>query len=104
MSYPAGLSAKLSHSSGEAAEEVIRTGALCVEVVRLEDGSALDWQRCPVGDRVFGATRGSLVEYAVAKAENLDIVLESGVTWASERANITDKVLARMRDLDAAAR
>ncbi len=40
----------------------------------------------------------------VAKAENLDIVLESGVTWASERANITDKVLARMRELDTAAR
>lgn len=40
----------------------------------------------------------------VAKAEQLDIVLESGVTWASERANITDKVLERMRELDAAAR
>lgn len=40
----------------------------------------------------------------VAKSENLDIVLESGVTWASERANITDKVLARMRELDAAAK
>ena len=40
----------------------------------------------------------------VAKAENLDIVLEGGVTWASERANITDKVLARMRELDAAAK
>jgi outer membrane protein len=40
----------------------------------------------------------------VAKAERLDIVLESGVTWASERANITDKVLARMRELDAAAK
>lgn len=39
----------------------------------------------------------------VAKAERLDIVLESGVTWASERANITDKVLARMRELDSAA-
>jgi len=39
----------------------------------------------------------------VAKAERLDIVLESGVTWASDRANITDKVLARMRELDAAA-
>ena len=38
----------------------------------------------------------------VAKAEQLDIVLESGVTWVSERANITDKVLARMRELDAA--
>lgn len=38
----------------------------------------------------------------VAKTEGLDIVLESGVTWASERANITDKVLARMRELDAA--
>lgn len=37
----------------------------------------------------------------VANAENLDIVLESGVTWASERANITDKVLARMRELHA---
>lgn len=35
----------------------------------------------------------------VAKKEKLDIVLESGVTWASERANITDKVLARMREL-----
>lgn len=39
----------------------------------------------------------------VATAEELDIVLESGVTWASARANITDKVLARMRELDAAA-
>lgn len=36
----------------------------------------------------------------VAKAEKLDIVLESGVTWASERANITDKVLSRMRELE----
>lgn len=39
----------------------------------------------------------------VAIAENLDVVLESGVTWASARANITDKVLARMRELDAAS-
>lgn len=37
----------------------------------------------------------------VAKTENLDIVLESGVTWASDRANITDKVLERMRELAA---
>jgi len=40
----------------------------------------------------------------VAKAEKLDIVLESGVTYASERADITDRVLARMRELDAAAK
>lgn len=40
----------------------------------------------------------------VAKSEKLDIVLESGVTWASERANITDKVLARMRELDEASK
>ncbi len=40
----------------------------------------------------------------VAKAEDLDIVLESGVTWASERANITDQVLARMRELNAATK
>lgn len=39
----------------------------------------------------------------VAITENLDVVLESGVTWASARANITDKVLARMRELDAAS-
>lgn len=36
----------------------------------------------------------------VATAEELDLVLESGVTWVSERANITDKVLARMRELN----
>jgi outer membrane protein len=40
----------------------------------------------------------------VAKAEGLDIVLESGFTWASERADITDKVLVRMRELDAESR
>jgi len=40
----------------------------------------------------------------VAKNEKLDIVLEGGVTWASERANITDKVLARMRELDGATK
>ena len=40
----------------------------------------------------------------VAEAEELDLVLESGVTWASERANITDKVLARMRELNQTAR
>ena len=36
----------------------------------------------------------------VATTEELDLVLESGVTWVSERANITDKVLARMRELN----
>lgn len=36
----------------------------------------------------------------VAKAEQLDIVLESGVAWASDRADITDKVLGRMHELD----
>lgn len=36
----------------------------------------------------------------VAKKEQLDIVLESGVAWASERADITDKVLGRMHELD----
>jgi len=40
----------------------------------------------------------------VATAEKLDIVLESGVTWASERANITDKVLVRMRELNDASK
>jgi len=58
MGYPAGLSANLKRSSGDAAEEVVRSGAMLVEIVRLEDGSALDWQRCPVGDRVFVVTEG----------------------------------------------
>jgi outer membrane protein len=40
----------------------------------------------------------------VAKAEGIDIVLESGFTWASERADITDKVLVRMRELNAEGR
>jgi outer membrane protein len=33
----------------------------------------------------------------VARQEQLDLVLESGVVWASDRANITDKVLQRLR-------
>ena len=40
----------------------------------------------------------------VAKAEQLDIVLESGVAWASDRADITDKVLGRMHELDTGAK
>lgn len=41
----------------------------------------------------------------VATAEKVDVVLESGVvTWASDRANITEKVLARMQELDKAAK
>jgi outer membrane protein len=33
----------------------------------------------------------------VAKDEKIDLVLESGVVWASDRVNMTDKVLARLR-------
>ena len=33
----------------------------------------------------------------VARKEKLDLVLESGVVWASDRANITDQVLQRLR-------
>lgn len=40
----------------------------------------------------------------VAVNEKVDVVLEIGVvTWASPRANITDRVLARMQELDQAA-
>lgn len=40
----------------------------------------------------------------VAVTEKVDVVLEIGVvTWASARANITDRVLARMQELDKAA-
>ena len=45
----------------------------------------------------------SVVIAEVATTEELDIVLDSGVTWVSSRANITNKVLERMRELDAAA-
>lgn len=39
----------------------------------------------------------------VAVREQVDVVLERGVvTWASDRANITDRVLERMRELDRA--
>jgi outer membrane protein len=33
----------------------------------------------------------------VAKAEKIDLVLESGVVWATDKVNMTDKVLARLR-------
>jgi outer membrane protein len=33
----------------------------------------------------------------IARQEKVDLVLESGVVWASDRINITDKVLKRLR-------
>jgi len=33
----------------------------------------------------------------VAKEDNLDLVLETGVVYASERANVTEKVLERLK-------
>lgn len=33
----------------------------------------------------------------IARQDNVDLVLESGVVWASERVNITDRVLQRLR-------
>ena len=33
----------------------------------------------------------------IARQENVDLVLESGVVWSSDRVNITDKVLKRLR-------
>ena len=33
----------------------------------------------------------------IARKDNVDLVLESGVVWASDRVNITDKVLQRLR-------
>lgn len=61
---------------------------------RLRLSEEMDWLRRVLAEVIA----------EVANADNLDIVLESGVTWASERANITDKVLVRMRELDAEAR
>ena len=48
--------------------------------------------------------RGVLAEVIqqVAQEEDLDIVLEGGVTWASARANITDKVIKKLAELDKA--
>ena len=34
---------------------------------------------------------------SVAQQEKIDLVLESGVVWASDRINLTDKVLERLR-------
>jgi outer membrane protein len=33
----------------------------------------------------------------VARQDKLDLVLESGVVWASDRVNITDRVLQRLQ-------
>ena len=54
--------------------------------------------------RQYGTSEGAFVDNAVtAVAVAMLLGFESGVTWASARANITDKVLTRMRELDAAS-
>lgn len=46
--------------------------------------------------RIIGEVIGQ-----VAQDEKIDMVLQSGVLWFSPKADITDKVLARLKKLDA---
>lgn len=47
----------------------------------------------------LGKLRNVIAEVIVevARQEQLDLVLESGVVWSSDRANITDKVLQKLK-------
>ena len=91
--------AKLSDVEAKSLQRDIRSRTLCLE----NDKEELESDRRLRLNEEMDHLRLVLSEVIaeVAKAEQLDIVLESGVTWVSERANITDKVLVRMRELDA---
>jgi outer membrane protein len=102
------LEAKLAEDVGEMAETEakslqrdIRSRKLRLENAREELESDRRLRLNEEMDRLRRVLSEVIAE--VASTEGLDIVLESGVTWASARANITDKVLARMHELDAAA-
>jgi outer membrane protein len=92
---------RMSITEGKSLQRDIRSRKLRLENAREELESDRRLRLNEEMDRLRRILAEVIAE--VAKAEDLDIVLESGVTWASQRANITDKVLARMRELDAAS-
>jgi len=91
--------ADMSGAEAKSLERDIRSRKLRLENAKEELESDRRLRLSEEMDRLRRVLSEVIAE--VAQAENLDIVLESGVTWASDRANITDKVLARMRELDA---
>lgn len=92
---------KMSDAEAKSLQRDIRSRTLRLENAKEELESDRRLRLSEEMDRLRKVLSEVIAE--VAHAEKLDIVLESGVTWASERANITDKVLARMRELDKAA-
>jgi quercetin dioxygenase-like cupin family protein len=58
MAQGAGVKDKFTFSAGDAAEKVVESPFLRVEVVRLPGGGELPWQRCNVADRVLVVTQG----------------------------------------------
>ena len=93
--------AKMSDAEAKSLQRDIRSRKLRLENANEELDSDRRLRINEEMDRLRRVLAEVIAE--VAKAEKLEIVLESGVTWASERANITDKVLARMRALDEAS-
>ena len=53
-----GFRSDMRLSAGDVATEVMTSAHLRVETVDLSGGGELEWQRCPVSDRVFVATAG----------------------------------------------
>ncbi|MCB1723781.1 MAG: OmpH family outer membrane protein [Gammaproteobacteria bacterium] len=93
---------KMSDAEAKSLQYDIRSRTLRLENAKEELESDRRLRLSEEMDRLRRVMAEVIAE--VAKAENLDIVLESGVTWVSARANITDKVLERMRMLDAAGK
>ncbi len=93
---------KISDAEAKSLQRDIRSRTLRLENAKEELESDRRLRLSEEMDRLRRVLSEVIAE--VAKTESLDIVLESGVTWASDRANITDKVLKRMRELDQAAK
>lgn len=93
---------KISDAEAKSLQRDIRSRTLRLENAKEELESDRRLRLSEEMDRLRRVLSEVIAE--VAKSERLDIVLESGVTWASDRANITDKVLQRMRELDQAAK
>jgi quercetin dioxygenase-like cupin family protein len=58
MAENTGVSDRITLSAGEAAERVVESPFLRVEIVRLASAQGIPWQRCAVADRVAVITEG----------------------------------------------
>lgn len=103
MAKGAGIQEKFTFSAGDAAEKVVESPNLRVEIVRLSGGEELPWQRCNVADRVLVVTQGRGSVYRAHGRDEIrddvaagDLVYMKRLIWQRVVAAPGEKLVATL--------